>query len=133
MNEQEFNESFHGKQRPIEEEPRVAYQLSMSAMEKAAESARYAGRLMLGSGIGALAFGGFTINYASEQDTVTATLCGIIAAAMGAGAMYARHRAGKYNCEGTRLRMNHARVKVAYDTYLKEEDLNQRRSQGHNI
>lgn len=133
MNQDEFNESFHGKPEPIEEHPRVQYQTSVSALEKAHDSAVYAGRIMLGAATGAIGFGGLTFLYASKDDAVTATLCGIIAATLGAGAAYARRQGGQYLRLETQLRVKHSGIKATYDRHLKEEDLNQRRSQGHNV
>lgn len=133
MNQDEFNQAFHGKPEPTEEHPRQKYYASVSALEEKIAQASFSGRVMLGSLAGTLGFGTLTLTYAKQEDTVTATLCGLITLGLSLGTAYARSKTAQYQKERTQLVIKHIPIKYAYDQHIKEEGLNQRRSQGHEI
>ncbi len=133
MNEEQFWESYRGSQQPTSEDPRQKYYASINALEEKIAQASFSGRVMLGSIAATLGFGTLTLMYAKQEDTVTATLCGLITFGLGIGAAYARNKTAHYRNERTQLVIKHIPIKYAYDQHIKEEGLNQRRSQGHEI
>ncbi|RJQ21396.1 hypothetical protein C4580_02550 [Candidatus Woesearchaeota archaeon] len=129
MNEDEFWSAYRAAEPQPRPDPRQAYYASLNALEEIAARATYAGRVMLGSALASIAFGTITASAIHQDDIRTGTLAGLLAGGFALGAAYARHKAGQHLCEETQLRIKHIPIKAAYDAQLKQEDLNQRRSQ----
>lgn len=129
MNPDEFETAYRGYPSDIAQ----IFQQSDQRIKDCKADKNHKGRLMLASGLASIVFAGIAFAYASRDNTQTAAYCGAISGALALGAYYSRQKAGEAWRLENQLILKHIPIKAAHQEYLKQQDLNQKRSHGHQV